>query len=119
MAELPVYNDGVLELYDIKQEKSHFPKEYIIKKDKQIPFKIISISDRLRFDLEQRDMQVTMKLRLPFTQEINSLNVVKIGGKFHKVFNAFDFEKEGIKETDLTLINYPNAEVRDNDDNEK
>ena len=55
-----------------------------------------------------------MKIRIPQTKEITALNVLKIGDKYHKVYNAYHFtNKEGFKETDLTLEIYPNVILED------
>lgn len=72
----------------------------------------MSISDRLRFDAEERKKEITYKLRIPQTKEITSLHVVKIGNEYHKVFNAYHFtNKDGFKQTDLTLEEYPRVKL--------
>lgn len=113
ITSIPTYNDGKFKLYEIKQKDSTYPDEYI----KEVPnksmwFKELSISDKLRFEAEQREKVLTMKIRIPQTKEITSMNVLKIGKEYHKVYNAYHFtNSEGFKETDLTLEEYPNAKL--------
>lgn len=115
ITSIPVYNDGKFKLYEIKQEDGVYPDEYI----KEIPnksmwFKELSISDKLKFEAEQRDKNLTIKIRIPQTKEITSLNVLKIGDEFHKVYNAYHFtNNDGFKETDLTLEKYVNAKLEE------
>lgn len=115
ITSIPTYNDGKFKLYEIKQIDSTYPDEYI----KEVPnksmwFKELSISDKLRFEAEQREKVLTMKIRIPQTKEITSMNVLKIGREYHKVFNAYHFtNNEGFKETDLTLEAYPNAKLEE------
>lgn len=113
ITSLPTYNDGCFKLFEIKQVDNTYPEEYIkLVTNRPIWFKELSISDRLRFDAEQRDKELTMKIRIPQIKEITSMNVLKIGGDFHKVYNAYHFiNNEGYKETDLTLENYPNVRL--------
>ena len=115
---IPTYNDGKFKLYEIKQKHSTYPDEYIKEiSNKPMWFKELSISDRLRFESEQREEKLTMKIRIPQTKEITSMNVLKIGKEYHKVFNAYHFtNNEGFKETDLTLEAYPNAKLEEKED---
>lgn len=47
-------------------------------------------------------------------KEITSLNVVKIGNEYHKVFNAYHFtNNDGFKQTDLTLEEYPRVKLEE------
>ena len=108
ITSLPVYNDGKFRLFEIKQTASDFPIEYLHDTKKDIWFEELSISDRLRFEAEERAKKITYKLRIPQIKQINSYCVVKIGEKYHKVYNAYHFtNKEGFKQTDLTLEEYP------------
>ena len=115
---IPTYNDGKFKLYEIKQKDSTYPDEYIKEiSNKPMWFKELSISDRLKFESEQREEKLTMKIRIPQTKEITSMNVLKIGKEYHKVFNAYHFtNNEGFKETDLTLEAYPNAKLEEKED---
>lgn len=118
ITSIPTYNDGKFELYQIKQKNETYPEEYIKKiTNKSMWFKELSMSDRLKFDAEQRDKKLTMKIRIPQTKEITSLNVLKIGKEYHKVYNAYHFtNSEGFKETDLTLEEYPNVKLEEKAD---
>ena len=47
-------------------------------------------------------------------KEITSLNVVKIGNEYHKVFNVYHFtNNDGFKQTDLTLEEYPRVKLEE------
>ena len=108
ITSLPIYNDGRFRLFEIKQPNTDFPAEYLHDTGKDIWFEELSISDRLRFEAEERSKRITYKLRIPQTKQIDSYCVVKIGDKYHKVYNAYHFtNKDGFKQTDLTLEEYP------------
>lgn len=114
ITNLPTYNDGILELFAIKQTNDTYPVEYLSKEAKKIYFEELSITDKLRFEAEQRQKDLTLKIRIPQTKEITSLNVVKIGDTYHKVFNSYHFtNSDGFKQTDLTLENYPNPRLEE------
>ena len=115
ITSLPVYNDGYFKLFEIKQTDDKFAMDYLHDAGKQdIWFEELSISDRLRFDAEERKKKITYKLRIPQMKEINSLCVVKIGDKYHKVFNVYHFtNKYGFKQTDLTLEEYPRVKLEE------
>ena len=112
ITSLPTYNDGKFRLFEIKQTKDTYSVEYLYDTGCDIWFEELSISDKLRFDTEERKKKITHKLRIPQTKEINSLCVVKIGDEYHKVFNAYHFtNKDGFKQTDLTLEEYPRVKL--------
>lgn len=115
ITNLPVYNDGFFKLFEIKQTKDKFAIEYLHDTDNSdIWFEELSISDRLRFDAEEREKKITYKLRIPQMKEIDSLCVVKICDKYHKVFNAYHFtNSDGFKQTDLTLEEYPRVKLEE------
>ena len=79
ITSLPTYNDGKFRLFEIKQTKDTYSVEYLYDTGCDIWFEELSISDKLRFDTEERKKKITHKLRIPQTKEINSLCVVKIG----------------------------------------
>lgn len=110
ITSIPTYNDGKFKLYVIQQKDSTYPEEFLHEvNQKPMWFKELSISDKLKFDAEQREKKLTIKIRIPQTKEITSMNVLKIGESYHKVYNAYHFtNNDGFKETDLTLENYPN-----------
>lgn len=118
ITSIPTYNDGKFKLYKIMQKDGTYPDEYIKEvANKSMWFKELSISDKLKFDAEQREKNLTMKIRIPQTKEITSLNVLKIGKEYHKVYNAYHFtNSEGFKETDLTLEEYPNVKLEEKAD---
>lgn len=112
ISKIPVYNDGKFNLFVIKQTETDFPIEYIIDLNNYMFFREISISDKLKFESDKRKVNLTLKIRIPQNKEINSLNVVKINEKYHKVYNAYHFiNEDGYPETDLTLISYDNPRI--------
>lgn len=114
ITNLPTYNDGFFRLFEIKQTEDTYPVEYLHDTEYEIWFEELSISDRLKFEAEERKKKITYKLRIPQTKEINSLCVIKIGEEYHKVFNAYHFtNKDGFKQTDLTLEEYPRVKLEE------
>lgn len=114
ITNLPTYNDGKFRLFEIKQTNDTYTEEYLHDTGYDIWFEELSISDRLKFEAEERKRKITCKLRIPQTKQINSLYVVKIGEEYHKVFNAYHFtNKDGFKETDLTLEEYPRVKLEE------
>lgn len=114
ITSLPTYNDGKFRLFEIKQTETDYPIEYLKDTGKDIWFEELSISDRLKFEAEERNRKITHKIRIPQTKEITSLHVVKIGDTYHKVFNPYHFtNKDGYKQTDLTLELYPRVKLED------
>lgn len=114
ITSLPTYNDGFFRLFEIKQTEDTYPIDYLHDTGYDVWFEELSISDRLKFEAEERKKKITYKLRIPQTKEINSLCVVKIGKEYHKVFNAYHFtNKDGIKQTDLTLEEYPRVKLEE------
>ena len=112
ITNLPTYNDGKFRLFEIKQTKTTYPVEYLHDTGYDVWFEELSISDRLKFEAEERKKKITYKLRIPQTKQINSLCVVKIGDEYHKVYNAYHFtNKDGIKQTDLTLEEYSDVKL--------
>lgn len=114
ITNLPTYNDGRFRLLEIKQTEDDFPVEYLHDTGKDIWFEELSISDRLRFESEERKKKITYKIRIPQTKQINSLCVVKIGDEYHKVFNTYHFtNKDGFKQTDITLEEYNRVKLEE------
>lgn len=112
ITNLPTYNDGKFRLFEIKQTETTYPVEYLKDTEKEFWFEELSISDKLKFESEDRKKKITYKIRIPQTKEITSLHVVKIGNEYHKVFNAYHFtNKDGYKQTDLTLELYPRVKL--------
>ena len=114
ITSLPTYNDGVFELFEIHQTEDTFPVEYLKKTGDKVWFEELSISDRLRFEAEERKRKITYKIRIPQMKKITSLHVVKIGKAYHRVFNPYHFtNKDGFKQTDLTLEEYPRVKLEE------
>lgn len=114
ITNLPTYNDGVFKLFQIKQTEETYPLEYIKDTGEEIWFEELSISDKIKFEAEERKKNITYKLRIPQRKDITSLNVVKINDTYHKVFNAYHFtNSDGYKQTDLTLELYPRVKLEE------
>ena len=114
ITSLPTYNDGVFKLFQIKQTDDDFPLEYLKDTGEEIWFEELSISDKLKFEAEERKKNITYKIRIPQRKDITSLNVVKIDDTYHKVFNAYHFtNSDGYKQTDLTLELYPRVKLEE------
>ena len=106
LATLPEYTDGCFELYDITDRDG---ERVIVRRPiGSVWFRDIGVYDRTRVTFEQADMEVTMKIRIPKWDGINSNCVCVINGNQHKVFNKADvLSKQGYPETELTLISPP------------
>lgn len=114
ITSLPTYNDGVFRLFQIKQTEDNFPLEYLKDTGEEIWFEELSISDKLKFEAEERKKNITYKIRIPQRKDITSLNVVKIDDTYHKVFNAYHFtNSDGYKQTDLTLELYTRVKLEE------
>lgn len=112
ITDLPTYNDGKFRIFEIRQTEDTFPVEFIHDTGKEVWFEELSISDKLKFEAEERKRKITCKLRIPQIKDLNSLCVVKIGNEYHKVFNAYHFtNKDGYKQTDVTLEEYPRVKL--------
>ncbi len=104
---VPTYNDGRFYLFKIKQAKDKYPKEYLEDTKEFVYFEELSISDKLRFEAEEREVYLTKKIRVAQRKDIDSLCVLKIGEEFHSVYNIYHFTNDdGYKQSDITLIHY-------------
>ena len=103
---VPEYTDGCFELYKIEHDTtSDFPVDKLKNMDMEIWFREISVFDRVRYEFEQGGKEITMKIRIPRYKGIDSQCVCKIDGVVHLVYNAAHVvDKDGFKETELTLI---------------
>lgn len=117
------YNDGYIEIYDIEDQASgDFPERRIRKRDMApVWFRQLAVYDRTRITFEQADKVITRKVAIPqWWDGISSGCVVMLNGTGaqEKVFNVAQvYNKAGLPETELTLINpeMPYEEVKDDD----
>lgn len=104
---IPTYNDGYFQLFRIKQGDEKYPVEKLVDTKEEICFEELSITDKLRFAAEQREINLVGKIRIPQTKEIDSLCVLKIGNDYYSVYNIYHFTNdEGYKQSDITLKEY-------------
>lgn len=106
MNRMPEYTDGYFELCEVKESTlNDFPIETINKKGMEIWYREISVFDRIKYEFEQGNKEITMKIRIPRYKEIDSKCACLINGDVHLVYNAAHVvDKNGFKETELTLI---------------
>lgn len=104
--EIPTYNDGYFDLYRIVQE-GKFPVENLKLVVPKFPFKELSVGDKLKYELKERNIDIVLKILLSQEKSIDSLNVLKIDNKFYHVLNAYHFiDNDGYPKTRLSLENY-------------
>lgn len=106
MKELPEYTDGYFWLYRKKTDESQdYPMEYLEDENMKIWYSEISVFDRVRYEMQQGGIEVTMKIRIPRYKGISSKCICMIHGTQHEVYNAAHIiNKNGFPETELTLI---------------
>ena len=114
MIRMPEYTDGCFELFKVENdETSDFPIDILKTTGINVWFREISVFDKVRYEFEQGGKEITMKIRIPRYKGIDSTCAVKIEGKIHMVYNAAHIvDKEGFKETELTLVR-PDKELRE------
>ena len=61
ITNIPIYNDGCFRLFEIKQTDTTYPIEYLHSTGQEIWFEELSISDKLKFDAEERKKKITYK----------------------------------------------------------
>lgn len=102
---LPEYTSGCFNLYRITDEgSSDFPVEKLKNQKMTIWYNEISVFDHTRYALNQGGIEVTMKIRIPRYNGIDSKCVCVIDGVNHQVYNATHItNKSGFPETEITL----------------
>lgn len=114
ITKTPIYKDGKLEIFDIKQDKTtSFPKEYIVSRNNFIYYKELSYGDVLKYEMNSRNINISKKILISQDKSINSLCVLKENNNYYKVYNTYNFVNEdGFLQTRITLTEYLNPEVR-------
>lgn len=111
---IPTYNSGGAHLFKINQTEGHFPEEYLEDCHKKVAFRLLSVTDRLRYEFEARQLNISLKINIPQILELTSLHVLKINESYHKIYNAYHYtDRYGFPQTDLTLIHYDNPKVEE------
>lgn len=102
---LPEYTDGCMRVYRIAtDEQKSYPEEYLEDQHLELWFRELSVYDRIRYELGQNGMDVTMKIRIPQYRNIDSRCVCIIAGVQHEVYNATHvYDKNGFSETEITF----------------
>ena len=73
MIRMPEYTDGYFELCEISEVKENdYPVEIIKKTGMKIWYREISVFDRMRYEVEQGNKEITMKIRIPRYKGIDS-----------------------------------------------
>lgn len=114
LAEAPEYTDGYFDLYDMVDVPDENNPDFPVKKLKarkiggrlaRIWYRETQIYDRTRIAFDQASRQVTIKIRIPKWNGINSDCVCIVGGDQHRVYNAVSvISSQGYEETEITLI---------------
>lgn len=106
-AHVPTYNDGCFYLYILDQTNDVYAREFLTFVGGPVYFEELSVSDKLKFEAEERDILLTGKIRISQNKNITSFNVIKIGKEYFSVYNIFHFTNEyGYKQSDITLSKY-------------
>lgn len=104
---VPVYIDGVMHIYKIIESDDVITSKHLEDTGIDLWYEELSISDRLRSQLNAGSVDVQMKIRIPQYRKLNTMCVVKIDDSFYKVYNVYHFtDKEGFQKSDVTLTNW-------------
>ena len=107
ITEIPTYLDGYFDVYKIIDNDDLFPKDKAKLVVEMFPYELLSFYDRTMFEADQRNIELTHKLRISQYKELDSMHLVKIGNEWHRVYNTIHFlNKDGYPQTDITLIKY-------------
>jgi len=103
---LPRYLDGELELYEMNVVLN---SEGIYVGDLQetgikLKFEQIAIYDRTKLEAQEKGVELTLKLRIPFT-DFNQVYFVKIKDRFHEIVSSTGIvdNRDSFKKSELTL----------------
>lgn len=120
ITKTPTYRDGQFEIFDILQDKTVYPTEYLKTRNKKITYSELSFGDVLKYEMNSRDIDISKKVLIPQDKSITSLCVLKENTLFYKVYNAYHFRnEEGFLQTRLTLTTYKNPIIKEeNNDKE-
>lgn len=106
MIQPPTYEDGKFALYRIGEKREgDFPRKILESQDMEIWYRELAVFDRLRYEFDQSNIEVTMKIAIPEYKKIDSKCACEMDGEIHVVYNAAHVTtKDGFRETELTLI---------------
>lgn len=105
---MPIYNDGLFKVFEIIEDDSVQANTSLQSKDISMTYQELGISDRLRSDLDSHDIDIQLKIRVPYVKGfIDSMSVLKIDEHYYKVYNIYHFvDSNGFKQSDITLVNW-------------
>ena len=71
-------------------------------------FENLAIFDKLKIDSEALGVELTKKLLVPDTEDLNSGDVVKIDGVFHKIYNVNTVldKRDSFPKKEITLTSF-------------
>ena len=106
LSTLPNFNDGLLSIYKtMNDETSDYPKDYYTLEIENVGFEELSISDRRRYEYDERNIKVVKRIRTHKMSELDSLKVIKIQDDYYYVYNIYDFiDRDGFIKVDVSLI---------------
>ena len=111
---VPVYIDGVFELFKLITNDKIRKEPYLKTTGIKMQYRETQIGSLYRLEVAVRDVELTMRIEIPQSREIDNLSVLKIGDSFHKVYEVKHFtNKDGFKVTDLTLQGSKITKVED------
>lgn len=105
MFKLPIYNDGILELFQVTESDDVYPRQILKPCDIKIWYRELNIYDNMKVQFNQNQLEVNLKVSIPQYRNIDSRYIVKINKKYYSIFNVVHVTtKDGIKESEMTLI---------------
>jgi SPP1 family predicted phage head-tail adaptor len=97
----------VFNLYKIKEKEDYTAERSLMNMNLSMRYKELSITDKLKSQLEANNVDVEMKIRIPYFKAIDATCVLKIEGNYYKVYNIYHFvDNNGFNLSDITLTNW-------------
>lgn len=105
---VPVYNDGIFYVFQIIESDDIQATQKLKSQNISMTYQELGVSDRLKSDLDSHDINVQLKIRVPYVKGyIDSMSVLKIDDKYYKVYNIYHFvNSDGYRQSDITLVNW-------------
>lgn len=108
ITEIPKYLDGKAYVYEIIQNNNDIkPIDRLKSIEKYVSYNELSITDKLRFEAESRQIYDLFKIRIRQNKKLNPMNVLKIKDNYYSIYNIYHFtNNDGFPESDITLTKY-------------